>query len=116
VGAWAYLIYFLSDISGLSSGFGVWDFVLRKGAHMFEFAVLTFLTTRAVRHTWPTRALKTALIWGAGFALLYAGSDEFHQSFVPGRTPDVKDVLVDAVGILFAVALLKRYGRQDNVS
>ena len=40
-------------------------------------------------------------------AALYAVTDEFHQSFVPGRYPDVRDVLVDTAGALVAVLLLR---------
>lgn len=41
------------------------------------------------------------LLFILSFTLLYAISDEFHQSFVPGRTPSVKDVIVDFVGASF---------------
>ena len=49
-------------------------------------------------------------------AVLYGISDEWHQSFVPGREPDVLDVLADgvgaAVGILLLHVLVKRFSRQ----
>ena len=41
-------------------------------------------------------------------ASLYGISDEFHQSFVPGRTPDVLDWLADTSGALLATLLLAR--------
>lgn len=49
-----------------------------------------------------TRA-RVLLAWGA--AVLYGISDEFHQSFVPNRTPDVRDVLVDAAGAIVGIAV-----------
>ncbi len=45
-------------------------------------------------------------------AVLYAVSDEFHQSFVPGRYPDIRDILVDAAGVLAALLLLRWWARR----
>jgi len=44
-------------------------------------------------------------------ASLYGISDEFHQSFVPGRTPDVLDWVADTTGALLAIVLLARLAR-----
>jgi VanZ family protein len=41
-----------------------------------------------------------------GLAVLYGASDEWHQSFVPGRTPDVLDLLVDALGAACGLAVV----------
>jgi len=78
------------------------DFILRKMAHVFEFAVLTRLGIRANQHSWPTRKMAHWVLWSAAFSLLYAASDEYHQSFVPGRGPSVLDVMIDSVGIALA--------------
>jgi hypothetical protein len=45
--AWAGLIFAVSSIPSLSTGLGVWDLVLRKLAHVTEYAVLGFLLARA---------------------------------------------------------------------
>jgi VanZ family protein len=108
VGIWAGLIFYLSSIPTLHSGFSLLDFVLRKCAHVTEFAIFTTLLMRALRgtkHAWPWR--RSAIVAGV-FALLYAMSDEFHQSFVPGRGPSPIDVMIDGVGILLAIYVLKR--------
>ena len=48
------------------------------------------------------------------FAALYAVSDEFHQSFVPGRHPDVWDAVADTVGaIIFQIVLCGHVWRRD---
>jgi VanZ family protein len=39
-------------------------------------------------------------------AVLYGLSDEWHQSFVPGRTPDVVDILTDAIGAAIGLLLV----------
>ena len=44
--------------------------------------------------------------WGWGAALAFAASDEWHQSMVPGRMPDLLDLLADAVGITLALLVI----------
>ena len=70
---------------------------IRKTAHFVEYFVFSLLILRAIRagrqDTRLTWAL-TAIIIVAGYAAL----DEFHQSFVPGRTPLITDVLLDTTG------------------
>lgn len=87
--AWAALIFAFSSIPHLSSGLGVWDAVLRKGAHITEYAVLGALLYRALGREAPALA--------AGIA--YAATDELHQHFVTGRHASPVDVAIDAVGI-----------------
>jgi len=86
--AWAALIFALSSIPHLGTGLGTWDLVLRKCAHATEYAILALLLLRATRSfvaAWP-------------LAVLYAASDELHQSFVRGRHGSPVDVAIDAAG------------------
>jgi VanZ family protein len=81
--------------------------LVRKGGHLTEYAVLALLVLRAMTISWRTR--QTGKHWqAAGLALLvaaaYAATDEFHQSFVPGRTASVYDVLIDTSGACAALA------------
>ena len=108
VGIWAGFIYYLSSIPSLNSGLGVWDFVLRKIAHVVEFAALAFLLIRAMVRTWPMRSRNWLIRIAAGISVLYAISDEVHQSFVPGRGPSVRDVVIDSVGVALAVIIYRR--------
>ncbi len=103
---WAGLIFYLSSIPSLNSGLGVWDFVLRKCAHVFEYAVLSFLLARALGRSFGIT--RKVLAWTAMLALLYAASDEYHQTFVPGRGPSVHDVVIDSIGIALAVWIKSR--------
>jgi VanZ family protein len=91
--AWAGLIFALSSIPSLSSGLGEWDYVLRKGAHLTEYAVLGALLLRALGRELPA-------FFGA---LAYAATDELHQHFVRGRHASPVDVAIDAVGIAFGI-------------
>ena len=106
VGLCAGIIFYLSAIPSLESGFeGSADWVLRKGAHIFVYAVLTWLVFRALHHGHNTQK-KTTILLAAILALFYAFSDEFHQHFVPGRHGRLRDVAVDAVGILAVLVIL----------
>jgi len=107
VGLWAGLIYYLSSIPHLGTGWGIWDLILRKMAHVFEFAMLTALLIRAFRRTQAFRTRASILGWSSAISVLYAMSDEFHQSFTPGRGPSVRDVLIDGCGVFLSVWVLR---------
>jgi len=96
---WAALIFALSSIPDLGTGLGGWDLVLRKLAHAAEYAVLGALLARA------TARPGVAAVLG----ILYATSDELHQSFVPGRMGAPLDVAIDAVGVIAGVLLWDRF-------
>jgi VanZ family protein len=72
-------------------------FFIRKSAHFTEYFIFSWLILRAIR----AGRREAHLAWAALAILLvagYASLDEFHQSFVPGRTPAVRDVLIDTTG------------------
>jgi VanZ family protein len=70
--------------------------IVRKGAHVAEYALLAFTIAF---HLWirMKRDLQLFLL-SVLFAAIYAATDEFHQIFVPGRGPQVKDVFIDTAG------------------
>jgi VanZ family protein len=92
------VIFAFSSIPSLGTGLGTWDYVLRKGAHMTEYAILACLLIRATG----------SAAWAFGLAVAYAATDEFHQSFVHGRHGTPLDVGIDAVGALIGLALWRR--------
>jgi VanZ family protein len=100
IAAWAALIFTLSSIPSLHSGLGTGDLILRKCAHVTEYAILTFLLRRAL-----------ATPWAAAAAFLYACSDEFHQSFVVGREGRPRDVAIDTIGIVIGLVAARRWVR-----
>ena len=89
---------------------------VRKLAHMGEFAVLGALVGCACdawryrpgagrESGWPwPGCLRPAVAFA--ICLIYAATDEFHQTFVDGRSGEVRDVLVDALGSLIAIVLI----------
>jgi VanZ family protein len=94
---WAGVIFALSSIPSLSTHLGTWDLILRKAAHMAEYAILAVLLRRATGSTW----------WAFGLAVAYAATDEFHQTFVRGRHGTPVDVGIDAIGALLGLAVVR---------
>lgn len=80
-----------------------WEFFIRKGGHVSEFAVLTFLLIRLLGQ-WMRSTYKP-LLWGGMIAYIYACSDEWHQTFITGRTGHFADTLIDAIGIVLVVLI-----------
>lgn len=78
-----------SDPSARRFSIGVY-----KLAHLIVFSILGVLVAGGTRHLNTSRAAW----WGWVIVVLYAISDEIHQSFVPGRTPLVTDVAIDSLG------------------
>lgn len=94
---WAGIIFWLSSLPNLGSGLEQ-DLVLRKIAHILEYAILTLLLIRALRI--EKLSIKRAVIYSVIFALFYALSDEYHQTFIFGRQGSLNDVGIDTIGIL----------------
>ncbi|MBR3630029.1 MAG: VanZ family protein [Oscillospiraceae bacterium] len=73
------------------------SFIIRKTAHFTEYAMLGFLG-----YLWLHRIRAGGLI-AMGAAVCYAVTDEIHQNFIPGRSCELRDVLVDSSGALCGV-------------
>jgi VanZ family protein len=99
------VIFVLSAQPDLNSGLGTIDLIGRKLVHATEYGLLTFLWWRALRTIAPPRA---AVVLALGISIGYAGTDEFHQSYVNGRHASPIDVLIDAIGAGVAAALITR--------
>ena len=99
------LIFALSAQPDLNSGLGTIDLIGRKLVHATEYGLLTFLWWRALRTIASPRA---AVALALGISIGYAGTDEFHQSYVNGRHASPIDVLIDATGAVAVAALLMR--------
>ena len=114
--AWMALIFaFSHQPKGALPSYGVWDLLVKKGAHIAAYAVLALLA----------RGAGLSLVPAAILAGLYAISDEFHQTFIPGRNGTVADVLIDLVGVALGLLLYPqlmqrlpqlpiRWGRRDG--
>jgi len=115
---WSLLIFWLSAIPGdaLSRMPGWWN--VDKLVHGGVYAVLGALCWYGARGTLPRVRGPIHQVMAAGLiATLYGISDEMHQSFTPGRSPDAFDVIADAVGAtlgaLVCVAIVARRRTRD---
>lgn len=81
------------------------EFFIRKGAHFFSYFVIGFFwflgLRKRVRHEWLTIILAVLLSMG------YASFDELRQSFNPGRTALMADVLLDTAGAIVGIIMAK---------
>jgi VanZ family protein len=128
---WAGLIFTLSSISTLPAlQINWWDFILKKSAHMLEYGIFYLLLVRALSRTldnnrelitWNSSGLKInpinikpqVFLFAFVIAVIYAASDEYHQSFTPGRTPKVTDVGFDTAGMLISFQLIRSRLKAD---
>jgi VanZ family protein len=95
--AWAATIFFASSIPAGDLPPGRYGTI----GHLIGYAVLGFLAFLALRVDQPSRK---AAILAVLLASFYGVTDEFHQSFVPGRTPSVYDWVIDTAGAALGVA------------
>jgi VanZ family protein len=95
--------------SGMPS-FGLFDLLVKKGGHALGYALLALTILHWRRPLWdesPPPIKDLFLAWA--LTALYAASDEFHQSFVPGRMASPLDVLIDAIGAFLGLSLYTVY-------
>jgi VanZ family protein len=95
---WMTLIFYLSGRPGkdIPALFPFQDIVF----HFLAYLALAYFFGRALKNT--NRGLSNAsiFIYTFAFAICYALSDEFHQSFIPGRNTSAFDVFIDGLGVI----------------
>jgi VanZ family protein len=91
--------------------FGDLDIYIKKGGHFLGYALLAVTYFWALPPRLPRgfRGVLSILM-----AMLFALSDEFHQSFVEGRTSSLRDVAIDTFGAAVAVALAAVYSSNSR--
>ena len=109
------LIFYLSSQSNIElPSFTQSDKLL----HLAEYAVLGFLAYRFFRRWLPGKSAAFVVMLAFSFALFYGVTDEFHQSFVPGRDSSWLDVLADGAGGYVGARitmLIFRKGREEII-
>ncbi|MBN1267687.1 MAG: VanZ family protein [Anaerolineales bacterium] len=103
------IFFFSSRTAGQIPYFGSLDFLLKKGGHAIGYGMLGLSYYYALPRTLSVR-YRWIMAWM--MAILFALSDEFHQSFVAGRTSTVRDVLIDSGGA--GIALIFGAGYSSN--
>lgn len=102
------VIYFLSAQPSLDSGLGFADTIGRKLVHFSVYALLALLWWRALRERMDPRR---AVLAGFLIASLYAATDEYHQTFVEGRSGNPLDWAIDTAGAGTAALRLRLRSR-----
>lgn len=90
--------YFSTKING----------VTRKLAHMAEFFALAIAVSFPL-YVYGLRGILLMILAG-GFCIAFACGDEYHQSFVAGRSPASKDVLIDSIGVFIGIIVVRIIG------
>lgn len=99
---WAVVIFLLSARPVIPASQIFWkDFLLKKSAHVIEYAIFASLTYRALKETGVKKY--NAGLLAILLAVIYGATDEFHQSFTPGREPRVRDVFFDTIGAILSI-------------
>ncbi len=103
---------FSSRTSSELPNFLGWDYIVKKSAHAIGYGMLALSYLHMFK--WDKRYYWLSWL----LSLLYSATDEFHQSFVPGRHPAITDVLIfDNLGALIALAIhymIRRKREKEN--
>lgn len=102
---WAMVIFSFSASHEITASTVHWqDFIIKKAAHMTEYFIFSLLFYRALVNSKVDS--KKALMYVILLAFFYGLSDEFHQSYTPGRDPTLRDALIDTFGsIVFSFSM-----------
>lgn len=79
--------------------------IVRKGAHFSIYTILGMLTI-SFAQTFKNKKQYQLIIYSLLFCIFYASTDEFHQYFIPGRSAEIRDVLIDSLGALTGILLI----------
>ena len=103
------VIFLFSNQAGEESSKISNDLIVRKLGHFSEYMALGFfsfcyLSSFLMKNN-KKRDLKKTVILSQIFSVVYASTDEFHQTFVVGRDGNVIDVLIDSSGALVGIII-----------
>ncbi len=105
---WAGVIFGFSSLAiNKEAEFSWIDFIIKKTAHVVEYGILFWLLVRA----WTNKSFEMKpkmVIYAFAICILYALSDEWHQTFVPGREGTLRDVGFDTIGTFLSFNQIKR--------
>jgi VanZ family protein len=115
---WGAALLMMAVIFGFSSipavelpNFGLIDFLVKKGGHALGYGLLALTFLRGLKG--ESREIHSRWFYVAWImAILYSTTDEFHQSFVPGRHPALTDVMIDATGAAIMLFLFNLFRKK----
>ncbi|MFZ5933134.1 MAG: VanZ family protein [Patescibacteria group bacterium] len=102
---WAAVIFLFSSFPTSKTSEIYWqDFIVKKSAHIVEYGIFAILLYRALKNSGVEK--KNAGLIAILLAVIYGATDEYHQSFTPGREPRVRDIFFDTIGSVLAIYYL----------
>ena len=110
---WALVIFSFSASPTVRTSEIHWqDFVIKKTVHLVEYFIFSFLLYRALVNSQIGK--RNAILYTVIVAFFYGVTDEFHQSYTPGREPRLRDVMIDTAGSLLFVFFFYRIIPQSS--
>ena len=105
---WMGVIFFFSSMPGSGGSYDppVWYILERKGAHIFEFALLSVLAFRFFRILFVRASWRNIIALSAVFVFMHGALDELHQAFVFGRGSRISDVGIDVFGSVIGLGVI----------
>ena len=117
---WGLALLMMAAIFGFSSipssgmpDFGLLDLIVKKGGHALGYGLLALAYLYGLKGD-EKNIVPRWLFAAWVMAVLFSTTDEFHQSFVPGRHPAATDVLIDSLGAAAALAIAYLYYKQKR--
>jgi len=92
----------IGNVMDYLTSINIGEFIVRKSAHIFSFCTLSILLFMSI---YENNINKSAII-SFLYTFLYACSDEFHQLFIPGRSGEFRDVMIDSMGGIIGILLI----------
>ena len=91
---------FLSNILNIYNT-EILEIIIRKSAHLFEYIVLGILSINCLKDYKTNKYVFISII----FCIVYACTDELHQLFIPGRSGNIVDIIIDTLGSIIGITL-----------
>ncbi len=105
---WMSIIFLFSSRPTTPASQVFWqDFLIKKTAHFIEYFILAVLLYRSLKSTIRLNLISLLLLT-LTITIAYAASDEYQQSFVPGREPRLRDIAIDSLGVVTAIGFVYR--------
>lgn len=107
------VLAFIENFSSREFDAKVLEYLIRKSAHFFVYFVLGILVINALKGS-NVKAYK-AFVIAFIVSVLYAASDELHQTFIQGRSGELRDIAIDSLGSSFGLLIYVLFKRYRNI-
>ena len=82
------------------------EYPVRKSAHATEYMILGILLSMSAGNAGDSKKNLQNMLWCVGIASVYAVSDELHQLWSPGRSCQIRDMVIDCGGAIIGIAVV----------